>query len=111
LNFDEVLETSQTIFIGGFEATATLLSGVTYLLINPSKLKTKAYLRNPHRLRNRFRDHHGLGLQARLLPPVLNEGLRMFAPIPGALRRITSPDGGIIGDLFVRGGMYIAVDL
>jgi hypothetical protein len=35
----------------------------------------------------------------------------MFAPIPGALRRITSPDGGMIGDLFVRGGMYIAVDL
>lgn len=111
LCFGDILETSQIILIGGSETTATLLSGVThYLLTNPSKLQKLI-----DEVRDAFETDADITMASvsklDYCLAVLNEGLRMYPPVPGNLRRITSPEGRMIGGVFVPGGVFVAVDL
>lgn len=41
----------------------------------------------------------------------INEGLRLFPPLPGNLRRIVPPEGKLICGKWVPGGTFVAVDI
>ena len=45
------------------------------------------------------------------LTACINEGLRLFPPLPGNLRRIVPKDGKVISGRWVPGGTLVAVDI
>ena len=88
-------ESNASVFmVAGTETTATALSGTTYYLLkNPDVLR-----RLTKEIRDAFADFDDVTLEdlARLkyLHAVLQEGLRMYPPVPIALPRLT-PKGGM----------------
>jgi cytochrome P450 len=96
--------------IAGTETTATALSGTTYhLLQNPKVLKNLVA-----EIREAFSDFDDITLEdlARLkyLQAVLQEGLRMYPPVPIALPRRTPKEGSIVCDEWVPGDVAIGVN-
>lgn len=89
------------LIIGGSETTATLLSGVTYyLLCNPStlaKLTTE--------IRNAFQREDEITItsvgQLPYLLACLDEGLRVYPPVPIGLPRVVPKGGATIAGRFV----------
>ncbi|OIW33137.1 cytochrome P450 [Coniochaeta ligniaria NRRL 30616] len=89
----EMIENSSTLIVAGSETTATLLSGTTfYLLSNPH-----AYGKLVKEVRSTFATEEDITLQRvnqlEYMLAVLNEGLRVYPPVPSGLTRIT-PKGG-----------------
>ena len=96
--------------IAGTETTATALSGTTYhLLRNPAVLQTLVT-----EIREAFADFDDITLEdlARLkyLQAVLQEGLRMYPPVPIALPRRIPKEGSIVCDEWVPGDVAIGVN-
>jgi cytochrome P450 len=95
--------------IAGTETTATALAGVTYYLLqSPSCLA-----RLTSEIRSEFSSMDDITFEqlARLpyLHAVLQEGLRLYPPVPVTLPRIT-PQGGIaIAGEWVPGGVTVGV--
>ncbi|KAI4724296.1 benzoate 4-monooxygenase cytochrome P450 [Aureobasidium sp. EXF-10728] len=96
--------------IAGTETTATLLSGLSYhLLINPDKLaRLMAEIRGAFTLETDIT----LDELARLpyLNACLEEGLRMYPPIPGGLPRKVPEGGTTIAGKFVPGNVTVSVN-
>jgi cytochrome P450 len=96
LAIPEIKSTISLLVIAGSETTATLLSGVTYMLLkNPcilAKLKDE--------VRSAFQDEDEITIVSvgnlNYMLAVLNEALRMYPPVPGGLSRRTGDDGDII---------------
>ena len=83
------------LLIAGSETTATLLSGVTYLITRPAN--RAIYTKLVTEIRRAFASEAEITFDnatARLpyMLAVLDEGLRMYPPIPTGLQRITLPD-------------------
>ena len=101
-------ESNASLFmIAGTETTATALSGTTYhLLQNPETMKKLT-----QEIRDTFSDFDDITLEdlARLkyLHAVLQEGLRMYPPVPIALPRSTPKEGSIICDQYIPGETVI----
>ena len=94
---DEMGENSNVLIVAGSETTATLLSGTTFwLLKNP-----ETYAKLTHEIRSTFRNEEDITMvsvnKCRYLLAVLNEGLRIYPPVPSGLGRIC-PEGGDIVD-------------
>lgn len=101
----EMISNASTLIIAGSETTATLLSGVTYLL-----------LRNPHVLaklqdevRSAFTKDEQITLEScnklEYCLAVLTEALRMYPPVPAGLPRIVDAQGDMIAGDWVPGGV------
>lgn len=87
--------------LAGTETTATVLSGLTYLLLkNPDKLA-----RLTHEVRqafDSFEDMHIAKLtQLTFLQACLEEGLRMYPPLPVGLVRVAPKNGATVCGQFV----------
>ncbi|KAM3076809.1 hypothetical protein ACMFMG_003723 [Clarireedia jacksonii] len=106
----EIKENASILIVAGSETTASLLNGLTYFL-----------LRNPHvlqnltlELRTSFEKRSDLTLHAlascKYLNATLEEGLRMYPPVPGTLPRISPPEGTIIEGKYVPGHTTIGVN-
>ena len=98
---DEIMKTSGTLIIAGSETTATLLSGVTFhLLDNPVILR-----RLMDEIRGRFSSVEEMTFvalaQLPYLSACLQEALRIYPPIAGNLPRRTLPGGAMIAGHFV----------
>ena len=96
--------------IAGTETTATALSGTTYhLLKNPSTLAKLVA-----EIREAFADFEDITLEALARLPylhaVLQEGLRMYPPVPAELPRRTPKQGAVICDEWVPGDTVIGVN-
>ena len=96
--------------IAGTETTATALSGTTYrLLKNPEVLKTLV-----EEVRSAFSDFDDISLEElarqKYLHAVLQEGLRMYPPVPIALPRRTPKDGSVVNGQWVPGDVTIGVN-
>ncbi|KAK2021586.1 cytochrome P450 [Colletotrichum zoysiae] len=95
LTFEELTTNSMTLITAGSETTATALSGMTYYLLeNPSALK-----KLNDEIRNSFTSEDEIDMVSSqklvYMHAVINEGLRMYPPLPtGIPRRVTS-DGGV----------------
>lgn len=103
--FQELVANSSTLIIAGSETTATLLSGVTYLL-----------LKNPHALsklqeeiRSAFTKEEEITLDScnklEYCLAVLTETLRMYPPVAVGLPRIVDPQGDMIAGNWIPGGV------
>ena len=96
--------------IAGTETTATALSGTTYrLLKNPEVLKTLV-----EEVRGAFSDFDDISLEKlarqKYLHAVLQEGLRMYPPVPIALPRRTPKEGSFVNGQWVPGDVAIGVN-
>ncbi|KAF1959746.1 cytochrome P450 [Byssothecium circinans] len=93
----------------GTETTATLLSGLTYrLLENPGAMKKLT-----KEVRETFSSSQDMSIEAVAQLPYLNacikEALRMYPPIAVALPRTTPPDGSTVCGQYVPGGYIIGI--
>jgi len=109
LSLDEHHFVASLFMVAGTETTATALSGTTYHL-----------LRNPHtmekltkEIRSAFTTFDDLTLEKlahqKYLMAVLQEGLRMYPPVPIALPRTVPAGGTILDGKFVPEGTVVGV--
>ncbi|RFU33652.1 hypothetical protein B7463_g2674, partial [Scytalidium lignicola] len=107
MTIPEIQSTSSILVLGGSETTATLLSGVTYLLLkNPEVLK-----RLNSEIRGYFSKEEDINMvsvnsQTYLLA-VLEEGMRVFPPVPLGSPRISAPEGDTIAGHNIPGGALV----
>ncbi|KAF2191204.1 cytochrome P450 [Zopfia rhizophila CBS 207.26] len=100
---------SSLFMIAGTETTATLLSGMTYLLLkNPNSMKKLV-----EEIRGAFPSSEDINMETLGQLPYLNacvkEALRLYPPVPVGLPRLTPPDGSTICGEYVPGGCTITV--
>lgn len=100
------MDANSTLFmIAGTETTATLLSGLTYLLLkNPSKLAALS-----EEIRGAFANEKDMSMEAIAALPYLaaclKEALRLYPPVPVGLPHLTPANGSTICGQFVPPGV------
>jgi averantin hydroxylase len=102
---DEMVSNASTLVVGGSETTATLLSGVTYLLLrNPDKMRKLV-----DEIRNRFKNEDEISIHSvaelKYLLAVLDEALRMYPPVPMNPNRLVPKGGVVVCGKFVPEGV------
>jgi len=93
----EFVASADTILLGGSETTATLLSGLTYYLLrNPRTLNKLT-----DEIRSKFTSEDEINVIAvntlDYMLACLNEGFRLYPPVPGALPRRTVMNDNLAG--------------
>ena len=107
---EEIMTTFEVLMVAGSETTATLLSGVTYqLLENPNVLRKLVA-----EIRSSFAHSHEITMVSvnnlKYQLAVLEEALRIMPPVATTLRRLVpSGKGEVVGGHFVPGGMRVGV--
>jgi cytochrome P450 len=101
----EIESTFTILIIAGSETTATVLSGIlNYLTKNTDKL---AILEDD--VRKTFRSENEISIDTtrdiKYLNLVIEEGLRLCLPVPGALPRVVPPGGEVYVGHYVPGGV------
>ena len=101
----EMHSNGSLLITAGNETSATLLAGMTYLL-----LKTPRALRKlTNELRETFRNESEISLESingyEYLSAAIQESLRLFPPIPEGLPRVTPREGAEICGHWVPGGV------
>ncbi|CAI6100760.1 unnamed protein product [Clonostachys chloroleuca] len=109
LSLQEMYNNADVFMLAGTETTATLLSGLTfYLLTHPEKMRILV-----EEIRGGFNSAEEMlfdrltGLK--YLHACIQEGLRMYPPVPSSLLRVAPDQGTIICDGFVPSGTSISV--
>ena len=109
LSMGEHHSLASVFMVAGTETTATALSGTTYqLLTNPDKLDLLK-----DEIRSAFNDLDDVHLEPlarqKYLMAVLQEGLRMYPPVPSALPRIVPAGGATVCGEWLPEGTTIGV--
>lgn len=100
---------ASTFMVAGTETTATALSGTTYhLLMNPDMLE-----RLQKEIRSAFTSLDEMNLETlarqKYLMAVLQEGMRMYPPVPTDLPRKVPPGGATVCGEFIPEGTAVGV--
>ncbi|KAK3342210.1 putative cytochrome P450 [Lasiosphaeria hispida] len=107
LDMERLQSNAMVLVAAGSETTATLLAGVTYLLMsNPEAMaKLKAEIRNAFN----SADEITIASASRLpyMLACLNEALRMYPPVTGSLVRQVAPGGAVIAGHVIVGGVSV----
>lgn len=111
MNYSEVMESTKVIVVGGAETSVSVLSAMTYFLLrNPS-----AMAKITSEIRSTFTSDSEINMASvqslHYTLAVIYEGLRLFPPLPGSMRRIAPAGGCTIAGNYVPGGTLVAVDL
>ena len=97
----ETVATARTLIIAGSETTATLLSGVTYLLLKHPAVLNKLV----DEVRSAFDSESDIRLvevnKLAYMLACLDEAMRMYPPVPGSFPRDVPAGGDRIGDRYV----------
>lgn len=98
---DDLISNGHALLLGGSETTATLLSGITYLLLtNQSALKQLS-----REVRSSFKDEDEITITSvgtlTYMVACLNEAMRIYPPVATGLPRKVPKGGALIGDAFV----------
>ncbi|KAF4636467.1 hypothetical protein G7Y89_g1609 [Cudoniella acicularis] len=106
---DEIESNSSLLILAGSETTATFLSGITYNLLRaPDVLKKLTDL-----VRTTFTTESEINIlsvqKLDYFTACLEEGLRMYPPIPSGLPRTTTAEGNIICSKYVPPGTTVSV--
>lgn len=111
LTYMELLETCRVILVGGSETMASSLFGVLYYVLHtPHALhKLTTEVRSTFKSACEINGRSIRKLEYQLA--VINEGLRLFPPLPGNIRRITPHQGCTIGGDFVPGNTIVGFDI
>ncbi|OKP00943.1 Isotrichodermin C-15 hydroxylase [Penicillium subrubescens] len=109
LTVEKLIANAEILIIGGSETTASLLSGVTYLLLT----NEATYGKLKKEIRNAFQSQEEIDLisVARLpyLQACLEERLRMYPPIANGLPRVCPPGGATIIGNMIPGNTYVSI--
>lgn len=102
---EELIATARLLIIAGSETTATLLSGITYLLIkNPHVLQKLVY-----EVRSAFKSESEINLvganQLRYMLACLDEAIRMYPPVAATFPRNVPAGGDFVGETWIPGGV------
>jgi cytochrome P450 len=105
MNFEEICANSAILIMAGSETTATLLSGLIFkLLKSPQALQTLT-----EEVRASFQSKEDMTFAAEAkLPYVqacIDEGLRIYPPVPSIVARMTQPEGDVINGFAVPGNV------
>ncbi|KAK1142200.1 hypothetical protein N8T08_008126 [Aspergillus melleus] len=108
---EEIAGSSIALIIAGSETTATLMSGLTYLLLkNPSTLQRITSV-----IRHDFADPSEMTFlelpKHEYINAVLSEGLRLYPPAADSLFRVVPSEGGIVAGQFVPPKTSVTVNL
>lgn len=100
---------SSLFMIAGTETTATLLSGLTYLLLrNPECMKQLN-----EEIRNQFDSADDMTMERLAALPYLNacikEAFRMYPPVPSSLPRRTPADGSTICGTYIPPNTVVGI--
>ncbi|KAI6554314.1 hypothetical protein MCOR03_007395 [Pyricularia oryzae] len=109
LGKEQIRITAGTLIIAGSETTATLLSGVTYLLLkNPEKLA-----RLNEEVRSAFNDDNEITLMSVANLPYmlacLDEAARLYPPVAGGTPRVVPAGGASIAGTYVPENTVVSV--
>jgi cytochrome P450 len=101
----EMYSNAALFMLAGTETTATELSGLTYYLLkNPQKME-----RLQKEVRGAFESPEEMTMTALGQMPYLGacieEGLRLYPPVPGALPRVTPREGAMVRGQWLPGGV------
>lgn len=101
----EMVANASILILGGSETTATLLSGTTYLLCKHPEIMKKLN----DEVRSAFKHEDEIDLQSvgklEYMLAVLDEGLRIYAPVPKQGNRVVPDGGAFIAGKWVPGGV------
>ncbi|CAN8105332.1 unnamed protein product [Discula destructiva] len=109
LSEEKIDSNAGILIIAGSETTATLLSGVTYLLLtNPHTMEKLV-----HEIRSAFKSEDEIELNSvnslSYMLACLEEAFRFYPPAPVGLPRVTPKQGAHIGDEFIPGNTIVAL--
>ncbi|KAL6229195.1 hypothetical protein BDW75DRAFT_225493 [Aspergillus navahoensis] len=108
-SFQELVTNGSTLIIAGSETTATLLSGVTYLLLKNPRVLSKLQ----DEIRSTFIDDSEINLAScnklEYCLAVLTEALRVYPPVAPGLPRIVDAQGDMIAGNWVPGGTVVSI--
>jgi cytochrome P450 len=104
-SFPEMVSNGSTLIIAGSETTATLLSGVTYLLLRNPRVLAKLQ----DEVRSAFEKEEEIDLDScnklEYCLATLTEALRMYPPVSPGLPRIIDAQGDLIAGNWIPGGV------
>lgn len=107
----ELIANGSTLIIAGSETTATVLSGVTYLLLRNPRVMEKLQ----DEIRSRFTSEAEISFDScnklEYCLAVLTETLRLYPPVSAGLPRIVDTQGDTIAGNWVPGGVSIGSSL
>ncbi|KAF2493649.1 cytochrome P450 [Lophium mytilinum] len=109
LSIPEIRSNSNVLIPGGSETTGTFLAGATWhLLKNPDKMKKLV-----NEVRGAFATQEEITVvklnQLKYLTAVIEEGLRVYPPVPSNMPRMIPPEGATVCGKWVPGGTSVAV--
>ncbi|KAI1775648.1 cytochrome P450 ClCP1 [Hypoxylon cercidicola] len=109
LSFEQIAANAATLIVAGSETTATLLSGIVYLLTtNPDKLEMLT-----KEVRSKFNNDNEITLTSvgslTYMLACLNEALRRYPPVPVGLPRQVPKGGVFISGEFIPESTVVAV--
>jgi averantin hydroxylase len=104
---DEMVSNASLLVLAGSETTATLLSGVTYLLLSHPDVMAKLVTE----IRTTFKNDSDIDLvtvgKLEYMLAVLNEGMRIYPPLAIQPNRVAPPGGGIVCGKWVPEGVCL----
>jgi len=105
LSQTEMYSNAGLFMLAGTETTATELSGITYYLLkNPQKME-----RLQKEVRDAFESPEEMTMtalgQMSYLGACIEEGLRVYPPVPGALPRVAPKEGAMVRGKWLPGGV------
>lgn len=110
MHIGEIRGTCNVFVIAGSETTATLLSGVTYLLLKNPLI----YQKLANEIRQTFSKEEQITMASvnglKYESAVLEEALRIFPPVAGSQSRLVPREGHVIAGRFVPGNTFVAVN-
>ena len=106
LTVPEIIANSNAFIIAGSETTATALSGVTYYLLSETRVMKKLV----EEVRGAFSTEGDITISSVSKLPyilaVVNEGLRMYPPVPIGLPRVVKGKGIVVDGKWVPGKVF-----
>ncbi|KAH6951256.1 cytochrome P450 [Ilyonectria sp. MPI-CAGE-AT-0026] len=100
---------ASVLIVAGSESTATALSGITYLLTkNPEALRQLT-----EEIRSSFKSEEEIDFvsvnKLTYLLACLDEGLRMYPPVPSGLPRVSPEEGATVSGQYVPKNSIVAI--
>ncbi|KAH7048404.1 putative toxin biosynthesis cytochrome P450 monooxygenase [Macrophomina phaseolina] len=109
LTLPEMYSSASTFMLAGTETTATLLSGLTFLLLKNKRVFAKLLAE----IRATIKSDVDITMQnlihLRYLGACIEEALRFYPPVPCPLPRVVPAQGAAICGKWVPGGMVVSV--
>lgn len=103
----EIIKTNATVLMAGSDSPATLLSGVTFLLLKNRSwlIKLQEEVRSLSLSELTFTSLSKL----KILHAVIQESIRVYPPVPTILPRLTPKEGALIDGVWISGDTGVGV--